>query len=199
MELPVLTTAPVERADAARNRRQILSAAERLFAQRGVQHTSMEAIATEAGVGKGTLFRRFGDRSSLALAVLDSTERRLQDAILRGPPPLGPGAPPPERLIAFGAAMLDRLQAHGDLLLVAENATRGSWMRSPPYAMLWLHVHALVEQAQAGGDLDYLTDILLGALSAQTFDHQYGVRGMTLVALKGGYGRLVERVLGAHP
>src|SRR5882672_323577 len=99
MELPVINTedAP-ERADAARNRRLVLAAAERLFAENGVSCTSMDAIAAAAGVGKGTLFRRFGDRATLALAVLDQRERDLQDAILSGAPPLGPGAEPIERM-----------------------------------------------------------------------------------------------------
>ena len=96
IDLPVLG-APVERADAARNRQRIIVAAERLFARDGVACTSMDAIAAEAQVGKGTLFRRFGDRASLALALLDSSERVFQDAFIRGPAPLGPGAPPCER------------------------------------------------------------------------------------------------------
>src|SRR4051812_6067478 len=117
MELPVLGNQPRERADAARNRRRILAAAQRLFAERGVSCTSMDAIAAEAGVGKGTLFRRFGDRATLALAILDGGGRALQAGVLHGPPPLGPGAPACDRLIAFGHAVLDRLEAHVDLIL----------------------------------------------------------------------------------
>lgn len=196
MELPVLASLRTERADAARNRLRILSAAEQLFAERGVRCTTMEAIAAAAGVGKGTLFRRFGDRASLALAVLDRAERALQDAILRGPPPLGPGAPPHRRLAAFGAAMLDRLEAHGDLLLDAEVAGGAGWMRTQPYAVHWLHVRTLVEQARPASDLDYLTDVLVGALCAQTFIHQRHVRQMELRRLKAGYEDLVDRMLG---
>ena len=55
----------------------------------------MDQVAAAAGVGKGTLFRRFGDKSGLAAALLDARERVLQEAVLFGPPPLGPGAPPP--------------------------------------------------------------------------------------------------------
>ena len=43
----------------------------------------MDAIALEAGVGKGTLFRRFGDRASLALALWNppnATSRRASSA-----------------------------------------------------------------------------------------------------------------------
>src|ERR1700761_4658574 len=115
IELPVVGS-PSVRSDAARNRMLILAAAERLFAERGVSCTSMDAIAAEAGVGKGTLFRRFGDRATLALAVLDESTRAMQDAMLHGPAPLGPGAPPCARLRAFGAAMLDHLEAHTDIL-----------------------------------------------------------------------------------
>ncbi|MGP0049468.1 MAG: TetR/AcrR family transcriptional regulator, partial [Solirubrobacteraceae bacterium] len=89
IDLPLLG-APIERADAARNRQRILEAAERLFARDGVACTSMDAIAAEARVGKGTLFRRFGDRASLALALLEASERAFQDAFIRGPAPLGP-------------------------------------------------------------------------------------------------------------
>jgi len=45
-----------------------------------------------AGVGKGTLIPRFGDRAGLAVALLDERERELQERILSGRPPLGPGA-----------------------------------------------------------------------------------------------------------
>src|SRR5690348_5726499 len=121
IELPVYG-APAERADAARNRRRILAAAESLFARDGVAATSMDAIAFEAGVGKGTLFRRFGDRASLALALLESSESAFQEAFIRGPAPLGPGAPPCERQIAFGRGVLEHLCAHGDLLLAAQTA-----------------------------------------------------------------------------
>src|ERR1700760_922080 len=104
LELPVLGSEPHERSDAARNRRKVLEAASRLFEGHGAANVSMEAVATAAGVGKGTLFRRFGDRASLARSVLEQHEIELQEGMIRGPAPLGPGAPGRERLIAFGAA-----------------------------------------------------------------------------------------------
>jgi len=74
------------RADARRNRERILEAARRLIARDGVRSVSLEQVATEAGVGRATLFRRFPDRASLLRALLDEHEGRLQDALLRGPP-----------------------------------------------------------------------------------------------------------------
>lgn len=196
MELPVLGTQAPERADAARNRQRILEAAERLFADRGVSCTSMDAIAAAAGVGKGTLFRRFGDRSSLALAVLDHTEQELQDAFLRGPAPLGPGAPPCRRLVAFGEAMLDNLELNGEILLDAEISGAGAYLRSAPHGVHWLHIRGLVLEARPDCDADYIADLLLGPLSPQLFNHQRGPREMDLEQLKSGYADLVNRLLG---
>ncbi|MFE3742632.1 TetR/AcrR family transcriptional regulator [Streptomyces sp. NPDC059134] len=56
------------RADARRNRDQILAAAKRVFGAQGPD-VPMEEIARRAGVGIGTLYRRFPDRTSLILAV----------------------------------------------------------------------------------------------------------------------------------
>src|SRR5688572_8574547 len=98
-ELPLAGAPRAERADAARNRRRVLETAAGMFAERGVEAVAMDDIARAAGVGKGTLFRRFGDRRGLLRALLDEAERRLQDDVLGGPPPLGPGAPPAERLL----------------------------------------------------------------------------------------------------
>src|SRR3954447_5594039 len=97
---------PPERADAARNRRRVLDAAASLFAERGVDAVTMDDVVAAAGVGKGTLYRRFGDKRGLVAARLDGGEGELQAAILSGPPPLGPGAAPAERLAAFVGAYL---------------------------------------------------------------------------------------------
>lgn len=121
LSLP-LADAPVQplRADAQRNRERVLCAAARVIEHSGAAALTMEAVATEAGVGKGTVFRRFGDRSNLLYALLDEEERRLQDAIISGPAPLGPGASPVARLVAFGHARLDHVIRHSELLSAAE-------------------------------------------------------------------------------
>ncbi|MGW2043465.1 helix-turn-helix domain-containing protein, partial [Streptomyces virginiae] len=69
-----------ERADAQRNREAVLAAADALFATSSSPHSvSMDDIAAAAGVGKGTLFRRFGDRAGLIAAVITSRQRRPDD------------------------------------------------------------------------------------------------------------------------
>jgi AcrR family transcriptional regulator len=63
-----LTERPL-RADAERNRRRILEAAATVIARDGVE-ASVEAIAREAGLGMGTLYRRFASKDDLVRAVL---------------------------------------------------------------------------------------------------------------------------------
>ncbi|WP_329236840.1 hypothetical protein OG417_33000 [Actinoallomurus sp. NBC_01490] len=76
--------------------------------------------------GKGTLFRRFGDKSGLAAVLLDALERVPQEAITHGPPPLDPGASAGERLAAFVNAYFDYLLEHLDLIRMSEIAAPGA-------------------------------------------------------------------------
>jgi AcrR family transcriptional regulator len=194
-ELPVLGSEPYERSDAARNRRKVLDAASRLFECHGAANVSMEAVAAEAGVGKGTLFRRFGDRASLARSVLEQHEIQLQEGLIRGPAPLGPGAAPCERLYAFGRAYLEFLEHHGDLILAAEFGSPGVRLVSAPYAFYRTHVKLLLQQAGFDGNADYLSDVLLAPLSASTFRYHRTVREMSVEELAVAYADLVRRVL----
>jgi AcrR family transcriptional regulator len=196
-ELP-LVGAPAERADAARNRQRILAAAQKLFTRDGVAATSMDAIALEAGVGKGTLFRRFGDRASLALALLESSERDFQESFIRGPSPLGPGAPPCERVIAFGRALLAHLADHGDLLLAAQTSgTPGQRFNAGPYGAYRAHLIALVRDAAPDLDAEYVAEALLAQLGAEVVLHQLRGRGIALSRLAAGWEAIARRVLAA--
>jgi len=162
-----------ERSDAARNREAILDAAARLFRDNGVEAVSMDAIAAAAGVGKGTLFRRFGDKSGLAVALLDTRERELQEAILFGPAPLGPGDGPidgeakpsaAQRLEAFVNAYLDYVLAHLDLARVSETGSAGSRYKIGAYRFWHRHVALLLADRE---DPDADAHTLLAALGAE--------------------------------
>ncbi|MER6945412.1 helix-turn-helix domain-containing protein [Nonomuraea sp. NPDC000554] len=169
--LELLRSRPVrERADAARNREKVLAAAAKLFAEKGVEAVSMDAIAAEAGVGKGTLFRRFGDKSGLAVALLDAREHELQERILSGPPPLGPGAAAPDRLVAFFTAYLDYLLAHLDLVRMSETASQGARYRIGAYRFWHRHVAILLAEAGPGRDADALSHTLLAAVAAEVVE-----------------------------
>jgi AcrR family transcriptional regulator len=160
-----------ERADAARNRRRVLEAARTLFAERGLRNVSMSDVAAAAGVAKGTVFHRFGDRRGLAIALLDEHERVLQERILRGPPPLGPGAPPQERLEAFLAALADLTDEHRELLLEVDHAEPAGRYRTGAYRAWAQHTAMLVNQLRPDADAALLADIILAPLSADLAEH----------------------------
>ncbi|MFP8883956.1 TetR/AcrR family transcriptional regulator [Streptomyces mangrovi] len=181
------------RADAARNRTRLLEAAARLVAERGPEQLTMEAVAAAASVGKGTVFRRFGDRGGLLMALLDHSERLYQESFLTGPPPLGPGAPPVRRLEEFGLATLRHLAAHRALLLAAEpDACRR--FEPPPRRLVLTHLAALLREAGAGGDAELLAHTLASHLDVALLHHLTQRRGMPLERLEAGWLDLVARV-----
>ncbi|WP_336210302.1 TetR/AcrR family transcriptional regulator [Nonomuraea sp. LPB2021202275-12-8] len=166
--LELLRSRPAqERADAARNREKVLAAAAALFAEKGIEDVSMDAVAAAAGVGKGTLFRRFGDKSGLAVALLDERERDLQERVLSGPAPLGPGAPAPERLTAFVEAYLDYLFDHLGLVRMSETASPGARYRIGAYRFWHRHAAILLAAARPGCDAEVLSHVLLAAVGAE--------------------------------
>jgi AcrR family transcriptional regulator len=192
--LPLLDEAR-ERADAARNRNAILCAAQRLVSERGAGGVTMDEVACAAGVGKGTLFRRFGDRAGLLRALLDERERAFQEGFIRGAPPLGPGAPTRERLIAFGHGLLDEIEAQGDLLAAAEAGAPGERLLHSVYGAHRAHASALLAEAAPAADGAYLADVLLCALGAELVLYQRRVLGMPLARLKDGWVQLLDALL----
>lgn len=195
LELPVIESDPPERVDAARNRAKILCTAQRLFEERGVSCVSMDEIAEHSEVGKGTLFRRFGSRAALARAVLSERESSFQEEIIRGAPPLGPGACPGDRLIAFGEAIIEMLEGHSELLIAAEDG--GARFNSAPYAVYRLHMTLLLREADPDCDAEYLAETLLACLGADFYRYLRESREMDGERLKSGWRELVARMVPA--
>lgn len=186
--------ARAERADAARNRTRILAAAEDLFGGFSPEHVTMEEIAQTAGVGKGTLYRRFTSREAIAIALLDEHERELQQSMIRGPAPLGPGAPPAQRLTAFYRAMIDLLERHGHLALAAE--TGGRRFNTGAYGFWRAHVAALIDEAGIEDEREAMVDTLLAPLAPELYRFQRQARGLAADDIARGLALLADRVLG---
>jgi AcrR family transcriptional regulator len=195
VELPVLGQAPRERADAARNRARLLDAAAGLVAEHGAEHVTMEAVAAAACVGKGTLFRRFGDRAGLMLALIDHAEQEYQQAFMSGPPPLGPGAPAPERLEAFGLATIRFTLRYLDLLLAAEPCASKRCL-VPARALRVAHVSTLLRRAGCGGDPDLLAQTLVGSLDPTLLNHLHRQCGFPVERIENGWRDLVALTQG---
>jgi AcrR family transcriptional regulator len=193
VELPVLDAVPRERADAKRNRARILVAATALVEAHGIDGVSMEDVARAACVGTGTLYRRFGDRAGLALALLEEHTREFQDAMISGPPPLGPGAPAAERLRAFGHGYLELLERHADLLIVAASAARGE---PGPHLFYATHLAILLREAAPHLDAVFTAEALLATLAPV---HHLRLRrslGWSLDQLRSGWEGLVDAISG---
>jgi AcrR family transcriptional regulator len=166
-----------ERADAARNRRAILAATEELLATHRPQDISMELVAATAGVGKGTVFHRFGNRMGLMFALMVERAQALEEAVTTGPPPLGEGARDRDRLLAFLDAIVEVVSRNKNLMAelaypvaaqqharerVAED--RG---KHPVYEFWHGHIRGLIAAQRPGADADMIAHVILGALHSE--------------------------------
>jgi AcrR family transcriptional regulator len=186
-----------ERSDAARNRERLLLAARELIEQGGAAALTMDRLAEHAGVGKGTVFRRFGSRAGLMLTLLNDSEAAFQGRFLFGPPPLGPGAPPLERLIAFGTERIAYVVEYGDLVLAAGHTSRGRF--EVPAAALWnQHVEMLLRDAGFESPEPWLmAGSLTATLDPERLLHLIREHGVTSERLAVSWRDLVTRVVTA--
>jgi AcrR family transcriptional regulator len=197
-----------ERADAIRNRRRILEAAENLLAeaqrmQRGSGHVSIDAVAAAAGVGKGTVFRRFGSRAELMRALVEERVRALAEAVASGQPPLGPGAPAALRLAAFLDAAVEIATRNADVMaaydhaLTAQESADFSRQTTTVYRAWHAHISALIAEADPALDAELLAHVLLGSLHSDLVRHLLA-RGESQ-RLAGTLRSLAAALLGGPP
>jgi AcrR family transcriptional regulator len=134
------------RADAERNRRRLIDAAQALFRERGLD-VAVAEIAQRAGVGRGTLFRNFPSKDALIAAIV--TER-MREAADRGNALLD-AEDPGQALFGFleeiaGAQQLDR---------VLFEALADTFLSNPEiraaHAQIVGALDALLRRAQAAG------------------------------------------------
>jgi AcrR family transcriptional regulator len=170
-----------ERADAARNRQAILAATEKLLAAHRAQDISMDQVAAEAGVGKGTIFHRFGSRAGLMRALMYERARALSEAITQGPPPLGPGAPDRERLLAFLDAVIETVARNKSLFAELAYAAAGETAamdakaedeesgaeKDRVYPLWHGHISALLAAQRPDLDAGLTAHVMLGALHSE--------------------------------
>lgn len=165
-----------ERRDAAESRRRILDAARVLFAERGVEPVSMHEVGREAGVGQGTLYRRYEHKGALCGALLHESAGRFSEEVrvrLENE-----DEPALERLMYF----LDRLagfnEENAPLLGAIRDAAGGGRRReryrNPFYRWLRETVMVLLERAVERKeipalDIQYATDAVLAPLNIDLY------------------------------
>jgi AcrR family transcriptional regulator len=168
-----------QRTAASRNRDAIMRAAARLFAEHGVDCVDVRQIAAAAGVGMGTIYRRFGDKASVIATLLDDQERALQDALLRGPAPLGPGAPAMVRLEGFLRALAEYTERNLDLLFASEASAPAGRYRLGSYGAWRQHAAILIADADPSADAGWLADLVLAPLAPALYRHYRRDRGLS--------------------
>ncbi|WP_430785118.1 TetR/AcrR family transcriptional regulator [Actinoplanes sp. G11-F43] len=136
------------RADALRNRRAILEAASQLFAERGLT-VSLDEIARHAGLGVGTVYRRFGTRDAIVEALfatrIEHIAQVAHDCLDNPDPRLG--------LIEFLRASCADLAGDRGLRQVVIGLSQGTEAIQRTRATLEPAMSALVERAHTAGAL----------------------------------------------
>ncbi|WP_026328094.1 TetR/AcrR family transcriptional regulator [Streptomyces sulphureus] len=187
------------RKDAARNREAVLAAADTLFAHcESPEEVTMADVAAAAGVGKGTLFRAFGDRTGLLRALYAQRLEPTRAAVESGPPPLGPDTPPLQRVPALLDAALCFKFENRHLALALEETGSTSPYQAGHYAR-W---HALLRDALAQipdvPDADFAAHALLAAVRADLVEH-LAAQGMRREVLRARLADFAARVVGSAP
>ncbi|MFB8395243.1 TetR/AcrR family transcriptional regulator [Streptomyces yangpuensis] len=187
-----------ERADAQRNREAVLAAADALFAASSSPHSvSMDDIAAAAGVGKGTLFRRFGDRAGLIAAVITSRLEPLRRAV--GEVQEQTGSDPRQQVLDLLDTALKFKTENRNLMSAAEDAGISSPYRAGHYG--WWHetLRAALDRVPGVHEPDFTAHALLAAIRADLVTHLIDERQMSPDGLRSALAAHVADVLGGSP
>lgn len=195
------TARPAERADAARNRTKILDAAKRLLADHPIAEICMDAVAKEAGVGKGTVYRRFPDRTALCLTLLDEEARQFQEHVLSGLG-LADDTSPRTRVFTFLDQLFDFVWSQRALLAEAWSAHKGgaalydhpghAWQRQA--LVTYIQAAVTAGEMSVDGNPVVVAELLLSGLHPDLIAWLRG-RTKTVKALRAEYHRHWHKVL----
>ncbi|GGH77943.1 AcrR family transcriptional regulator [Pullulanibacillus pueri] len=175
----------MERRDAAENRQRILDTAFRLFNQKGVEQVSMNQIAAEAGIGPGTLYRRYRNKGELCLDLIkDNVVLCFEDidAYLEE----NQTEPPRTRLKGILSLFIRFRESKAQLLKgVEDSASTHRKTSGKAYGPLYEELHqlfvALFDEIYTGSGGQpnnvFRSDMLLTALRSDAYLFQREVRG----------------------
>ena len=155
------------RSDAIRNREEVLEAAGRLYdAAQDPATVTAAAIAIEAGVGKGTVFRGFGSLPQLVLALF----QRRSDLLFERISSIDTALPPVDRALLVMSSVLEFKRNNG-VLAAAVEASDGNPYNQAVYARWHLLLEGLIVEARGHDSADFLAHALLAATRSELLGH----------------------------
>ncbi|OLT27549.1 transcriptional regulator [Nocardiopsis sp. CNR-923] len=187
------------RKDAARNRAAALAAAADLFARTSPDQVTMADVATEAGVGKATLFRAFGDRTGLIRALHQARLEPVLSAVETGPPPLGPATPALQRVPAVLDALLCFKLDHRHLARALEGAENTSPYRAGHYQRWHELLRAMLEPIVGPSECGFTAHALLAAVRADLVERLAERDGLPRETMRAHLADFTARVLRTDP
>lgn len=181
------------RADAARNREAVLRAAGRLFdAADDPERVSMDDIAAAAGVGKGTLFRRFGDRAGLVRALYEERAAQLHGSLTLDPGRSVAGSSVTDNVVHLMVVLLRFKIENRALARELENMGGGSPYTNTSYGQLHARLTEMVAEARGPDTADFLAHALLAAVRSDLVEY---LGDWSEERLRAGLTTLVHSVL----
>ncbi|RKS08828.1 TetR family transcriptional regulator [Nocardiopsis sp. Huas11] len=186
---------PRSRKDAARNRAAVLAAADTLFTDRAsTEDVTMADVAAAAGVGKGTLFRAFGDRTGLIRALFQARQEPVRQAVEEGPPPLGPAAEPLQRIPALLDALLCFKLDNRHLALALEDSAVP--YQAEHYERWHALLQGLLDQVPGLDDSGFTAHALLAAVRADLVEYLAGHERLPREQMRARLAGFTARILG---
>jgi len=183
-----------ERRDAAEHRKRILEVARRLFAEQGVDAVSMHQIAMAAGIGQGTLYRRYAHKGELCMDLMQERNEKFMEEIaaLYTATATSPALKRLDGVLEYCIAFLEEqgtllgpVAEVRDLLCDEADTFRGfSHQRMPFYIWLQgLFSRLLTEAVEQGElaplDIPFTTDAILATLNPLFYRFQRQERGFS--------------------
>ena len=194
-----------ERRDAVENRRRILAVSQQLFAEEGVANVHMAQIAEAAGVGKGTLYRRFASKAELCLALVHDQLVAHQETMLAQLRQMQvEQASYLERLKHFLVEVATFTEQHTALLYEVQRSGIGTGLERDVPFFEWQHmtVRGLLQAAMTAGevsaqlDLPITVDMLLAPLTAPFFRYLRHEREFSATRIGRALCDAVDRLAG---
>ncbi|WP_033338762.1 TetR/AcrR family transcriptional regulator [Catenuloplanes japonicus] len=154
------------RADKARNREAVLAAVARLLEEADdPDEVSMDAVAAAAGVGKGTIFRGFGDRRGLIRTLYDD---RVAQSLAPTPPT---AESPSDAAVELLTRVWTFKEQHRGLTLALEREGQGSPYQSAGYDRLHADLVSLITRGRGPENAGFLAHALLAAVRSDLVEH----------------------------